>query len=236
MDNSKRDYQIAIVQSQKQFDGAPRECPAVNLAPSPKARYHSTISPAMLRALAPVRIALVLCAALQVSAILAQDAAPPRIVDGKAFQVVGIEASTNNAKEGGPDAIIGKLWQQFTTEGLLAKIPGRVDQSIIGVYTDYSSDANGEYTFILGAKVRPVPNPVIPEGMVVKSVLAGRYAVFTSQRGPAAKVVPETWKRIWAYFESPQNGQRAFQTDYEVYDQRAADLNNAQVDIYIGLK
>ena len=37
----------------------------------------------------------------------------PRIVDQQAFQVVGISASTNNAKEAGPDAVIGKLWQQF---------------------------------------------------------------------------------------------------------------------------
>jgi predicted transcriptional regulator YdeE len=191
----------------------------------------------MLRTLTPVRWALlVLLAAFQVSAILAQEAAPPRIAEEGAFQVVGIEASTNNAKEAGPDAIIGQLWQQFISQDLLNRIPGRVDQNIIAVYTDYSSDANGEYTFILGAKVGPVPNPVIPEGMVVKSVPAGRYAVFTSARGAATVVVPETWKQIWTYFQSPQHGQRAFQTDYEIYDQRATDLNNVKVDIYIGLK
>jgi predicted transcriptional regulator YdeE len=160
----------------------------------------------------------------------------PRIVDHEAFQVVGIEASTNNAKESGPDAIIGKLWRQFLSESLLNRIPDRVDQSIIAVYTDYISDAKGQYTFVLGAKVKPVPTPVVPEGMVVKTVPAGRYAVFTSDRGPAAKVVVETWKRIWAYYQSPANGQRAYRADFEVYDQRTADPNNAHVEIYIGLK
>jgi len=72
--------------------------------------------------------------------------------------------------------------------------------------------------------------------MVVKTVPAGHYAVFTSPRGPAAKVVPQTWQQIWTYFQSPQNGQRAYQADFEVYDQRAADPNNVQVDIYVGVK
>ncbi len=160
----------------------------------------------------------------------------PRIVEEKPFQMVGISVNTNNAKEGGPDAVIGKQWHSFMSEGLLNQIPARIDQSIIAVYTDYTSDANGEYTFIIGAKVRPVPNPEIPTGMVAKAVPGGRYAVFTSDRGPVAKVVPEAWKQIWAYYQTPQHGERAYQADFEVYDQRAADPNNAQVDIYVGLK
>jgi predicted transcriptional regulator YdeE len=165
-----------------------------------------------------------------------QESVKPNIVDLRPFQVVGVALSTNNAKEAGPDAVIGKQWHRFIADHTLNKIPGRVDQSITAVYTDFTSDANGEYTFVLGAKVKPVPNPVIPEGMVVKTVPAGKYALFTSQRGPVAKVVVDTWKQIWAYYQNPANGQRAFQADFEVYDDRAADPNNAQVDIYVGLK
>jgi len=158
------------------------------------------------------------------------------MVNLESFQVVGIEASTNNAKESGPDAIIGKLWQQFLSQNLLDKIPDKIDQSIIAVYTDYATDWNGEYTFILGAKIRPIPNPALPEGMIVKIVPAGRYAVFTSERGPVAKIVVETWKQIWAYYKSPANGQRAYRADFEVFDRRAAHPNDAQVDIYVGVK
>ena len=178
----------------------------------------------------------VLLIALAVYAVSAEVDLTPRIVNLEPFQVVGIEASTNNAKESGPDAIIGRLWQQFLSQGLLNQIPDRVDQSMIAVYTDYASDVNGEYTLVLGAKVKPVPNPVVPMGMVVKTVPAGKYAVFTSGRGPIAKVVVETWKRIWAYYQSPANGQRAYRADFELHDQRAADPNNAQVDIYVGVK
>jgi len=160
----------------------------------------------------------------------------PHIVDQESFQVIGITASTNNQKESGPDAIIGKLWQQFLSQSLLNRIPDRVDQSIIAVYTDYATDANGQHTLVLGAKVKPIPIPTLPEGMVVKLVPAGRYAVFTSDRGPVAKVVIQAWKQIWSYYKSPANGERAYRADFEIYDQRAADPNNAQVDIYIGLK
>ena len=159
-----------------------------------------------------------------------------QIVNHESFRVVGITASTNNEKESGPDAVIGKLWAQFLSEGLLNRIPDKIDQSIIAVYTDYATDADGQYTFVLGAKVKLIPTPTLPEGMVVKLVPAGRYAVFTSERGPVAKVVIETWKQIWSYYKSPANGQRAYRADFEIYDQRAADPNNAQLDIYIRLK
>jgi predicted transcriptional regulator YdeE len=191
----------------------------------------------MLRALTRFRfIALAAMALLLACAALTETTLQPRIVTQQPFQVIGIAASTSNAKEAGPDAIIGKQWHRFMSDDLINKIPNRVDQTIYAVYTDYTSDANGQYTLILGAKVRPIPNPKIPDGMVIKSVPAGRYAVFTTERGPVIQVVVDTWKQIWAYYQSPQNGQRAYQADFEVYDQRAADSNNAQVDIYVGLK
>jgi predicted transcriptional regulator YdeE len=191
----------------------------------------------MLRALTRFRfIALAAMALLLACAALTETTLQPRIVTQQPFQVIGIAASTSNAKEAGPDAIIGKQWHRFMGDDLINKIPNRVDQTIYAVYTDYTSDADGQYTLILGAKVRPIPNPKIPDGMVIKSVPAGRYAVFTTERGPVIQVVVDTWKQIWAYYQSPQNGQRAYQADFEVYDQRAADSNNAQVDIYVGLK
>jgi predicted transcriptional regulator YdeE len=179
---------------------------------------------------------IVFTVAFVVYAAFAEVGLTPQIVSQESFQVVGIAASTNNAKESGPDAIIGKLWQRFLSEGILSKIPDKADQSIYAVYTDYATDVNGQYTLVLGAKVRPIPNPALPQGMIVKTVPAGQYAVFTSERGPVAKVVVETWKQIWSHYQSPANGQRAYRADFELYDQRAADPNNAQVDIYIGVK
>ena len=160
----------------------------------------------------------------------------PRVVQLDAFEVMGIEVRTNNAKEVSADRLIPKLWLRVSKEHALDSVPDKVEQNIYAVYTDYASDADGDYTLVLGAKCRPSPDTLTPKGMVVKPVPAGRYAVFTSGRGPVAKIVVETWKQIWSYYQSSANGQRAYRADFELYDQRAADPNNAQVEIYIGVK
>ena len=89
---------------------------------------------------------------------------------------------------------------------------------------------------MIGVKFKPTADTIFPKGMVIKTVPAGRYAVFASDRGPVAKVVVETWKQVWSYYQLPANGQRAYRADFELYDQRAADPDNAQVDIYIGVQ
>ena len=72
--------------------------------------------------------------------------------------------------------------------------------------------------------------------MVARRVPAGRYAVFTSEKGPVEKIMVETWQRIWSVAKSAPGGDRAFQTDFEVYDQRAANPRDAQVDVYVGIR
>ena len=184
-----------------------------------------------------VRTALLAGAVLiVVCGALGEVTVKPRIVDLESFEVMGIEVRTNNAKEASADGVIGKQWQRAIQEHALDGVPSRIEQNIYAVYTDYASDANGDYTFVLGAKFRPSPDTLIPKGMVVKTIPAGRYAVFTSERGPVAKVVVDTWKQIWSYYQLPANGHRAYRADFELYDQRAVDPNNAQVDIYIGIK
>ncbi len=129
-----------------------------------------------------------------------------------------------------------KLWQRVMQEHALNTVPDQVDQNIYAVYTDYASDANGRLHSRTRVRRSAIQERSWKHGFVVKTVPAGRYAVFTSDRGPVAKVVVETWKQIWSYYQSPTNGQRAYRADFELYDQRAVDPNNAQVDIYIGLK
>jgi predicted transcriptional regulator YdeE len=137
------------------------------------------------------------------------------IVEVEEFHVIGAAARTSNAREMTPDGVIPKLW---------AAGPGT-----IALYTDYESDEHGDYTFVLGGKAGPADT--VPEGMVRKTIPAGRYAVFTSERGPVQKVVIETWQRIWSELPS-----RSFVADFEVYDQRAADPGDAVVEIYVGVK
>ena len=150
------------------------------------------------------------------------------------FTVIGISARTSNARETTPDGVIGKQWGRLFQENLLAKIPNKTNSDIIAVYTGYASDKNGEYTYVLGARVNPGTEP--PTGMVSVKIPAGKYALFTSEKGPAAKVVPQIWQRINSLPKSAPGGDRVYKADFEVYDQRAADPQNSQVDVYIGIK
>ncbi|HEX4004097.1 MAG TPA: GyrI-like domain-containing protein [Candidatus Acidoferrales bacterium] len=158
----------------------------------------------------------------------------PRIVEQAEFTVIGISARTTNASEMSGKGVIGPVWGRFMKENLLSMIPNKVDSSVLAVYTDYESDANGAYTFILGAKVNSADD--VPSGMIARKIPAARYAVFTSEKGPVAKVVPETWAHIWGLPKSAPGGSRAYRADFEVYDQRAADPENSEVDVYVGIK
>jgi predicted transcriptional regulator YdeE len=143
-----------------------------------------------------------------------------KFVEIEEFHVIGSAARTSNAKEMTEDGAIPKLW---------ANPPRIPDSAIIALYTDYSSDEHGEYTFVLGGKAGTSQG--VPDGMVRKTVPAGRYAVFTSERGPVRRVVVETWMRIWSELPS-----RSYVADFEVHDERAADPGNAVIDIYLGVK
>jgi predicted transcriptional regulator YdeE len=150
-----------------------------------------------------------------------------------AFTVTGIEAHTTNAKEAAGNGIIPKQWQKFFVEGILQQIPDRIDANIYAVYSDYASDHNGEYSFLIGAKVKDGTTP--PSGMVAKHVQAGNYAVLTSDKGTLPKVVPAAWMKIFD-LEDEGKLKRSYQTDFELYDERAKDPQDGQIDIYIGLK
>jgi predicted transcriptional regulator YdeE len=178
---------------------------------------------------------LALAAALFVSrAFAGKGGMKPKVVHEQSFTVVGVAARTSNAKEMTAEGMIGKLWSRMTQEGLLAQIPNKADGNIVAVYTDYASDHDGEYTYVLGAKVKNASK--IPEGMVAKTVPAGKYAVFTSDRGPAYKVVPQAWKAINSLPKTETGGDRTYGADFELYDQRAQNSDDVVVDIYIGIR
>lgn len=149
------------------------------------------------------------------------------------FTVIGIEARTDNAKESTANGIIPKQWQKFFSEGMPGQIQNKTSSNLYAVYSDYASDHNGEYTYVVGAAVKD--GTAAPSGMAVRRVPAGQYAVFTSDVGPFAKVVPAAWQRIFK-LEEEGKLKRAYKTDFEIYDQRAQDPQNAQIDIYVGIK
>jgi len=179
-------------------------------------------------------ILLALATTIHAAAPRKESTMNPTIANESGFTVIGIEARTSNAKEMTPDGVIGKQWARFMKENLAAQIPNKSDSAILAVYTDYASDKDGEYAFILGARATSATQ--VPKGMMARQIQPGRYAIFTSEKGPVAKIVSETWQHIWSIPKSSPGGNRAYKTDYEVYDERAANPENAQVEVHVGVK
>ena len=148
------------------------------------------------------------------------------------FSVVGIEARTNNRREARGDGVIPAQWQKFFREDIPQKIPHKTGPDFYAIYAHYSSGPNGEYNYVVGAPVKDETIP--PEGMVKIHVAAGNYAVFTTDKGPLAQIMPAAWQKI-AKLEREGKLRRKYQTDFEIYDERARDPQNAQVDIYVGV-
>lgn len=158
----------------------------------------------------------------------------PRVVQQDEFTVVGISVRTSNAEQMTPERPIGKQWERLFKEGVLAPIPNKADGNIVALYTEYASDKDGEYTYVLGARVTKVES--VPAGMVAKNVPAGRYAVFTSEKGPVQKVIVEIWQKVWATPKGAPGGDRTYKADFEVYDQRAQNPADSVVDLYVSVR
>ena len=181
-----------------------------------------------------IMVAMVASTSVTFSEMKKDSEKNPRVVQQEGFAVVGIAVRTSNAEQMTAERPIGKQWERLFKEGLLAAIPNKADGNIVALYTEYASDKDGEYTYLLGARVTKVDS--VPAGMVAKNVPAGRYAVFTSERGPVQKVVVEMWQRVWATPKSALGGDRACRTDFESYDQRAQNLADSVVELYIGVR
>jgi predicted transcriptional regulator YdeE len=62
-----------------------------------------------------------------------------------------------------------------------------------------------------------------------------RYQKFTTAPGKMPEVVVNAWQKIWEMTSEVLGGNRKYQADFEVYDQRATDPNHTILDLYIGI-
>ncbi|WP_433431495.1 GyrI-like domain-containing protein [Nonomuraea sp. CA-141351] len=136
--------------------------------------------------------------------------------------VVGFAVRTTNADEMDPArAKLPALWQRAGAPGAFAHVPGRVDENLYAVLTDYESDHNGAYTQIVGTGVRTVPR--LPEGMVAVRVPAAQ-SLKLEARGQMPQALVDAWQQVWKHTESGGTPSRAFTTDLEVHHPEGADL------------
>ncbi|WP_066374546.1 GyrI-like domain-containing protein [Herbidospora mongoliensis] len=139
------------------------------------------------------------------------------IADRPELLVVGYAIRTTNDAEGDPDrALLPALWQRAGAPGAFAHVPGRVDENIYAVLTDYESDHTGAYTQVVGIAVHTAAR--LPEGMVAVRV-PGVPSLHLEVRGPLPQTLIEAWQYLWQH-----PGQRSFTTDLEVHHQAGVDL------------
>lgn len=147
------------------------------------------------------------------------------------IMLIGIEKRTINKDEITGTGKIPPLIQTFYSQ-ILNNIPNRQGNHILSVYTDYESDENGYYTYFIGAKVNDLNS--IPNGMIGKEIPSAHYVVIHSAIGKIQDIVIREWQKIWSNEDLKKK--RAYSTDFELYDQRCLNLDQAQVDIYIAIK
>ncbi|MCB9983740.1 MAG: effector binding domain-containing protein [Rhodospirillales bacterium] len=153
-----------------------------------------------------------------------------------AFDVVGISIITDSARATDD---INALWERFFTESIGQKIPGKTDDAIYAVYSDYQGDHEAPYRLTIGyriAKNNTPPPTGGREGVGGQTTLhhvtvkPGQYALM-SAAGKQPTALIETWEAIWSSDLS-----RAYQTDFEVYGPRFFETGVNEVLIHVGVK
>ncbi len=144
------------------------------------------------------------------------------------MKVIGITVRTSNAA-GASGTDIPTLWNRFISEGVLSKIPNRINDTIYCVYTDYEGNHTQPYTTLLGCQVTELD--IIPEDMTGIEIPMGNYEQVTVTGNLMNGIVFEAWMDIW---QRPLK--RTYKADFEIYDEKAADLSNAEVKIFVGVQ
>lgn len=158
------------------------------------------------------------------------------LVNKSEIKLIGLSVRTNNKDEMNPQTSkIGDLMGRYWEQNLAAQIPNRKNPGVtLSVYTEYDSNEHGDYTYFLGEEVDAFEN--IPNHFQTLIIPASKYQKFTTPAGQIPGVIINAWQQIWQMTSDDFGGNRAYQADFELYDQRASDIANASLDIYIGIK
>lgn len=146
----------------------------------------------------------------------------------KSFTIIGISVRTTN-ENGKAGQDIPVLWNKFMTEKIAEKIPDKIDNSVYCIYTDYEKDHTQPYTTIIGCKVENANE--IPSEMIAKTFEEADYTKIVARGNIMQGLVYNEWVKIW---NSDLN--RTFTADFEVYDEKSQNLEDAEVAIFVAIK
>ncbi|MDR6966175.1 putative transcriptional regulator YdeE [Flavobacterium arsenatis] len=149
------------------------------------------------------------------------------MIQKPSFHVIGISIRTTNQNEQS-STDVPALWNRFFAEGILAKIPNKISNNLYCIYTDYEKDHTEPYTTLLGCQVENLNE--IPEGLIGKTFPEANYEIFTAKGNLMEVAVYNEWMKIWKADIS-----RTFVADFEIYDEKSHNPEQAEVDIFIGI-
>jgi predicted transcriptional regulator YdeE len=146
----------------------------------------------------------------------------------ESFQLIGIALKKKTFNANGQSAIdCGNLWQEFEKRNISGQIQNVADREIYAVYYDYEGDHTKPFSYFIGCKVPK--NSESREGLDVLTVPELSYQAIVA-KGKMSDCVASSWLQIWN-----ADYPRAYQYDFEVYDNRSLDWQNAEVDIFLSV-
>lgn len=142
------------------------------------------------------------------------------------FSLVGISLPHKTTNENGQSSIDGgNLWQKFEKESYIDRIPNRSSDDIYAVYYDYEGDHSKPFRYFIGCKVNEVSE--VPKGMQALTIPSGQFTKLTAS-GKMPDCMINTWREIW-----DSTIKRSYNMDFEIYDERSHNWENAEIDIYL---
>jgi predicted transcriptional regulator YdeE len=147
----------------------------------------------------------------------------------KGIYLIGLSLKTKTTNANGQSHTDCKnLWHTFEDGKYAAVIPNKLSDEIYGVYHHYEGDSNKPFSYFIGCKVEK--ETTAPPGLENISIPAGAYEKITV-KGKMPDCVTNAWKEIWV-----SDFTRTYHTDFEIYDERSKDWNNAEVDVYLSVE
>jgi predicted transcriptional regulator YdeE len=146
----------------------------------------------------------------------------------KSFRLIGLSLIKKTSNEKGQSNIdCGNLWQEFISRNLKEKIPGRLGEEIYAVYHQYEGDHTKPFSYFIGCRVRP--GTTAPAGLNSITICDGIYQIFTA-KGKMPECIAQAWNTIWN-----ADIHRAYHTDFEIYGDKSADWNKAEIEIFVSI-
>ncbi len=145
------------------------------------------------------------------------------------FKLIGLQLPYKTSNINGQSNMdCGKLWQKFEKEEVAQKIPNKLNKAIYAVYFDYGGDHTQPFSYFIGCKVKVDAD--VPDGLQSLAIPQQQYEKVEA-KGKMPDCIAQTWREIWN-----SKMARSYQYDFEVYDERSQNWEDAEVDIYLGVK